>query len=110
MFNSAYATTKCAEFQNQLLKNTYELTLDRPIILNNVIISPNTNLLGIASIVGLTDIEIKEECKFVKSTIIFRQELINQIDFEIGEYVASLKCQTSDNRTFSKTRRIIFEE
>lgn len=110
LFNSAYATTKCAEFQNRLLQSTYELSLDRSIVLNNDTIKANTNLLAIPDILGLTDIEINEDCKFVTSTIIFRQELIDRMTFVLGEYVVNFNCSTSDNKTFTKTRRVIFNE
>ena len=110
VFNSAHATTKCAEFQNQLLQHTYELSLDRPIFLTNDTIPPNTDLLAFQEIIELTDIEINEDCKFVTSTIIFRQDLIDKMDFEYGEYQVTFKCSTTDNRNFSKTRKVIFKE
>lgn len=110
LFNSAYATSKCAVFQNQLLKSSYELSFDRPIILNGDTINSNTNLLAITNIAGNTDINLDEDCKFVTSTIVFRQELIDQIVFELGDYLVTFKCSTSDNKTFLKTRRVIFIE
>src|SRR5690606_35104363 len=46
-FSSAYATTKCAEFQNQLLRSTYQISLDRPIQLNGDTITAKTDLLNV---------------------------------------------------------------
>lgn len=110
IFNSAYATTKCAEFQNQLLQSTYELLLDKSFVLNGDTIGPNIDLLSIQEVFGLTDIEINEDCKFATSTIKFRQELTDKMEFEIGKYQVTFKCSTSDNKNFSKTRNVIFKE
>jgi hypothetical protein len=110
LFSSAYATTKCAEFQNELLKSTYQLFFDRQIILDNDTIKPNTDLLSIQDIIVLTDIYINEECKLVNSTIIFRKELIEKTYFETGEYLVTFNCSTSDNKHFTKTRKVIFKE
>lgn len=110
VFSSANATTKCAEFQNQLLKSTYQISLNRPIILNNDTITPSTDLLNLPEINSLTDITINEGCKFVTSQIIFKSELTNQIEFESGEYLVTFQCSTSDSKEFSKTRKVIFKE
>lgn len=110
LFNSAYALTKCANYNNKLLKSTYELALNRPIVVDGDTIFAYTNLLAIPSIIGATDIEIEEDCAFVTSTIIFRQELVDRITFERGEYLVSFKCSTDDSKSFSKSRRVIFNE
>jgi hypothetical protein len=110
VFNSAYATTKCAEFCNQLIQSTYELSFDKSFVLDGDTISPNINLLSIQQFIGLTDIEINEECKFVTSAIIFRQELTDKMQFDTGEYLVTFNCSTNDNRSFTKTRKVIFEE
>ena len=110
LFNSAYALTKCANYNNKLLKSTYELALNRPIVVDGDTIFAYTNLLAIPSIIGATDIEIEEDCAFVTSTIVFRQELVDRITFERGEYLVSFKCSTDDSKSFSKSRRVIFNE
>jgi hypothetical protein len=110
LFNSAYALTKCANYNNKLLKSTYELSLNRPIVVNGDTIYAYTNLLAIPDILGATDIEIDEDCNFVTSTIIFRQELVDRITFEPGQYLVSFKCSTDDSKSFSKSRRVIFNE
>ena len=110
VFNSAYATTKCAEFQNQLLISTYRMSFDKPFVLNNDTISANTELLSIPAIAAGTDITVKEDCDFVDSRIIFSSVLTNQMQFETGEYEVTFTCSTSDGRNFTKTRRVIFAE
>lgn len=110
LFNAAYATTKCAVFQNELLTSTYELYLDRPILLNNDTINANTNLLAIPAIISATTIELFEDCKFVSSTILFQQKLIDKITFEEGIYKVTFNCMTSDDKSFEKTREVIFKE
>ncbi len=110
VFSSAVATTKCAVYQNQLLKSTYQISLDRPIILNNDTISANTDLLNLPEINSLTEITIDEECKLVTSQIIFTSELTNQIEFESGVYLVTFQCSTSDSRLFTKTRKVIFKD
>lgn len=108
--NSANAMTTCARFQNELLKSTYELSFDRAVVLNTDTIAPNTNILANQAVLALTDIEIYVDCKWVTSTIVFRQELIDQITFESGEYMVDFKCATNDGKTFLKTRQVVFEE
>jgi len=102
--------TTCARFQNELLKSTYELSFDRAVVLNTDTIAPNTNILANQAVLALTDIEIYVDCKWVTSTIVFRQELIDQITFESGEYMVDFKCATNDGKTFLKTRQVVFEE
>lgn len=110
VFNSAYATTKCADYQNQLLTSTYQISFDRPFVLNNDTIEHNTDLLGVSEIKALTEIDIEAICNLVSSTIIFKPELIDQIEFEAGEYLVTFKCSTSDNRDFLKKRKVVFQE
>lgn len=110
IFNSAHATSKCAEFQNRILTSTYEISFDRPFVLDNDTIHTNTDLLSISDIVSLTEITIDESCNFVDSRIIFKTELIDRIEFETGEYEVTFRCSTSDSRAFTKTRRVIFQE
>src|SRR5690606_14036484 len=109
-FSSAQATSKCAEFQNQLLISSYQISFDRPFVLNEDTIPTNTELLSIPLINSGTDITLEENCDFVDSRIIFRSVLINQMQFETGEYEVTFTCSTSDGRNFTKTRRVIFAE
>lgn len=110
VFSSAQATSKCAEFQNQLLISSYQMSYDKPFVLNNDTISANTELLSIPAIAAGTDITIEESCDFVDSRIIFSSGLTNQMQFETGEYEVTFTCSTSDGRYFTKTRRVIFAE
>lgn len=110
LFNTAYATTKCAVFTNSLVKSTYKIFLDRPIVLDGDTIHANTDLLNIPEIYNSTSITLDEDCKFVMSTIVFKQALVNRMTFETGEYVVTFKCATNDTRNFVKTRRVIFVE
>lgn len=109
LFNSAYATTKCAEFQNQIITSTYKLRLNRPLILNSDTIYKDTDLLSISEIKNSTKIEIIEECKSVISTIIFNNDLSEQLEFETGIYEVVFECSTNDNRNFTKSREVIFK-
>lgn len=110
LFNSAYATSKCAEFQNQLVAATYQISLNRPIVLAGDTIWANTNLMNVPEFVALTDVTIKKDCDFVGSRIMFKPDLTAQLQFETGEYTVTFKCGTSDDRAFTKTRNVIFEE
>lgn len=110
VFNSALATTKCAEFQNHLLISSYQLSFDRHFVLNEDTIPANTELLSIPLINSGTDITLEERCDFVDSKIIFSSGLTNQIQFETGEYEVTFSCTTSDGRNFTKTRAVVFLE
>lgn len=110
VFNSAFATTKCAVFQNRLVASTYYLSLNRPIVLAGDTILSHTDLLNLPEISSLTEITIDEDCNFVISRILFKPELTGQMQFETGEYEVTFKCSTSDDRAFTKTRNVIFEE
>ncbi|MCC5916605.1 MAG: hypothetical protein JJU02_04685 [Cryomorphaceae bacterium] len=112
IFNSAHATTKCAKFTNRLLKTSYKISLDRPIVFDGDTIGSTTDLLSVSRFKDLTQITInEEECEeFVTSEIIFTTELTNKIQFESGVYEVTFKCSTSDNREFEKTRHVIFKD
>lgn len=109
VFTTAYATTKCAKFQNEILASTYQLSFNRPFFLDGNSITPNADILDIPDISSLTDISINVDCKFTTSEIIFQPALIDRIEFETGEYEVTFKCSTSDGLDFTKTRKVIFK-
>jgi hypothetical protein len=110
LIRSVHATTKCAEFQNQLLTSTYQISYDRAFVLDNDTIHSGTDLLSITKISSLTEISIVEDCNFVMSQIIFKPELIDRTEFQSGEYKVTFQCSTSDGREFTKTRNVIFKQ
>jgi hypothetical protein len=110
LFQSCYANTKCADWQNGLDISSYQLTLDRQIIFENDTLDSNTDLLKVENILSEIDITINEECKIVTSSIIFSRELKTKLDFEYGEYTVFFRCKTTDNREFEKELIVIFKE
>lgn len=109
LISSCYATTKCAEWQNALLESSYELRLDRQIILENDTILPNTDLLHVEKLKVGIKISTENDCKFIISTIDFSDEIREKLNVETGIYNVTFNCRTTDGKEFEKQRKVILK-
>lgn len=108
VFPSAYAASNCAKFRNRLLPGTYQILLDKPMVIGSDTIAPLTDLLGIPEVRALTEINIEKDCHRVYSTIIFKPELARLMHFEQVMYRVTFICATDDSRVFVKYRWVRF--
>ncbi|MEM6348199.1 MAG: hypothetical protein AAF927_30235 [Bacteroidota bacterium] len=106
--HTAYAFSPCARFTNSLLQSTFTLSFDREFIYENETIAANTNLLNHPQIAAEIQIEINEDCDLYSSRLIFSTALRNASTFETDEYLVSFSCETSDERQFNDSARVIF--
>lgn len=106
---NCYATTKCAVWQNELIRSSFTLSLNRKIMIDSLMFSPGTDLLRLPSFASGVDIRKNEnDCKSIRYTIQLMPSLISRVTFDPGIHTVSFSCRTSDNRTFNKERQVIF--
>ncbi len=108
-FTNAHAFQKCVRWKNDFDANSYHLSLNRKLIIDNQVINENSNLLGIASIRNLLDIRKYPDCKIMVIEIKFPEQLRNRLTFEEGEYIVTFSCKTTDNKELENSRRVIFK-
>lgn len=109
LVSSAYATSICYSFTNSLLQSTYELSFDRPFVFESDTIPAGTNLYMQPEIAAQIETIIDESCDWYSSFITFTPALRNACVFEQGEYEATFSCESSDNKAFTESTRVIFK-
>lgn len=110
LISSCYATTKCTKWQNDFIISSFQLKFDKQVIIAGDTISPNTDLFQNSIFRDNTAINKDEDdCKYITMKIILSPNLVSQITFDQGIYTVSFDCSTSDSKTFSKQRQVIFK-
>ena len=107
LFAPAMATTKCAEFHNKIRPDTYELLLDKAVILDQDTLSAGTNLLSNPGIFSSAQVDTETGCKFTSIDIRFPQYLVDRMSFDSTEYTVTFTCRTNDSKSFSVSRGML---
>ncbi len=111
LVSTCYATSKCAKWKNDLIPSSFQLLVDRPVLISGDTVKPNTDLFQNQIFKNNTAIDRnKEDCKFVQFTILFSKDLVSKIIFEPGVYNITFNCSSTDNRTFTNKRQVIFKQ
>lgn len=111
--STCYALTVPKVFDNNIVKSTFSLAIDKPIIYKGNTIPSMTNLFKIEDIA--TEIEQYENnmavCgKGADIVFEFSDEFMVNSSFEKNEYYEiTFSCQTTDNKTLNKSIKIKFE-
>ncbi|MFK7924172.1 MAG: hypothetical protein AB8H47_19595 [Bacteroidia bacterium] len=108
LVSTAVATTICYRYTNSLLQASYELTFDRPFAYQGDTIPAGTNLFMQPSIASQIETTLDSNCDFYSSFITFTPALRNACVFEKGEYEAIFSCESSDDKAFTDSTRVIF--
>jgi len=108
LFSKSYATTKCAKWQNSLDISSFSMTFDRNFVHGTDTIESGIDIFRIEPIRRDILIDGGEDCIIVFYTMTFSPELTNRLIFESGEYIVSFSCKTTDEKEFTKSRRVIF--
>jgi hypothetical protein len=107
--SNCYATTKCAKWQNEIIRSSFSLQFDKKLVISGDTILPYTDLFQVPAFVNSSIIEKKEsDCKFIRYYIKWTNDLEARTIFEKGIYKAVFSCITNDNRSFEKERQVIF--
>lgn len=109
-FTTAVATSINYVFQNKLIISSYELVLDKAVVLEGDTIPPNTDLLMNEIIMAQTIIDYFDDSDYAFSNIRFNTDLVEILDFESGVYHVNFKCATDDGKEFENTTQVVFRE
>jgi hypothetical protein len=110
LIQSCYATTKCVNWQNSIDKESIEISFDKKIIIYNDTIVAGENILSNETIKNATDIVTENDCNVKLIKINIASEIGKMIEFEIGTYIMTFKCSTSDDREFEEIYGYEFKE
>jgi len=111
LINSAYAMTKCAVWKNGIDSTSFDLRLDRDLIVESDTIPANTNLLARESFARYTKFSKRaSECKALTYELPFPSELLNAMGVDTNVYLLALSCRTTDNKPLSDTLPVLFRK
>ena len=113
LFSKCYAITKSAKWQNSLDISSFSMTFDRSFVFESDTIRAGIDILKLGRMISHISIDKNKEepdSFVVFYQINFSPELKNQLTFESGEYEVNFSCRTTDEKEFSKSRRVIFCE
>ena len=98
LIQSCLATTKCANWQNEIDNSSIQIIFDKRIVIENDTISGGENILENKNIDLATEIKIEDDCKFMSVKVSIAGETGRFLEFEEGVYSIIFRCSTSDNR------------
>ena len=108
--STCYATSpKCVKWQNDFMTSSFQILLDRQVIIAGETVKPNADLFQKSMFRDKTTIKKVEDCQFVVMTIMLTPDLVSQMTFEQGVYNVTFNCNTTDNKTFINQRQVIFK-
>lgn len=111
LVSNSYAMTKCIKWMNSFDTSSFQILLDQPLTIDGKTIAAKVNLFDIPTFKeGIKIGKREEDCKSVEIEIIVPPSLLEKIEFQKGVYNVTFKCETSDKRTFSTQRQVIFSE
>ena len=111
--NVCYATTVRHINDNELLRETYSLSFDKPFLYYGETIEQETNIFEVESIVKEID-EYENYMAFCGAgadiVLDFSDTFFKNSTFELTEYVVTFSCKTSDDKIFTQNITVTFEK
>ncbi|MCU0328122.1 MAG: hypothetical protein MUE53_03955 [Chitinophagales bacterium] len=108
--NALYALSPCpVSYLNPFLPSSVELKINKAITYNQQIIPPNSNLIPILNLKTIPERDDPKNIDEFNLSIILDKEILEQIEFELGETEFYCKVKTSDLKEFSATKVVFIQ-